>query len=63
MSRQLFIEKGFEEAMKSASPVKQSSTSANTNHEPNGENDGPQDESKLKNQDKLLKNFLQFCYY
>lgn len=58
MSRQLFNDKGFEEAMKSASPVKQPSTSPNSNPEPDGGNEDPQGESKFKNQNKFLKNLL-----
>ena len=49
MSRQLFNDNGFEEAMKSASPVKQASTSPNSNPELNGDNHDPQGESKPKN--------------
>jgi len=58
MSRQLLNDNGFKEAMKFASPVKQPSTSPNSNPEPDGENEYPQGESKLKNQNKFLKNLL-----
>ena len=58
MSRQLFNDNGFEEAMKSASPVKQASTSPNSNPELNGDNHDPQGESKPKNQNKFLINLL-----
>jgi len=58
MSRQLLNDNGFEEAMKFASPVQQPSTSPNSNPEPDGRNEYPQDESKLKNQNKFLKNLL-----
>ena len=58
MSRQLFNDNGFEEAMKSASPVNETSTSPNSNPELNGGNQNPQGESKLKNQNKFLKNLL-----
>lgn len=58
MSRQLFYDNGFEEAMKSASPVKETSTSPNSNPEPDRGNEDSQGESKLKNQNKFLKNLL-----
>ena len=58
MSRQLFNDNGFEEAMKSASPVKVPSTSPNSNPEPDGGNEDAQGESKFKNQNTLLKNLL-----